>query len=67
MGWISAMIMIPVFKWFIVRLYDSSSGGGLYGLDHAILNLEVPPKNLWLNMGYWEVRQPLWNFICPTN
>src|ERR1700730_12272998 len=50
MGWISAMVMIPVFKWFIVRLYESSSGGGLYGLDHAILNIEVPPKNLWLNM-----------------
>ncbi|KAJ5907898.1 hypothetical protein N7495_000580 [Penicillium taxi] len=26
----------------------------LYGLDHALLNVELPPKTMWMNMGYWE-------------
>ncbi|KAH8703652.1 hypothetical protein BGW36DRAFT_369692 [Talaromyces proteolyticus] len=26
----------------------------LYGLDHAILNVTVPPDKLWMNMGYWK-------------
>jgi hypothetical protein len=55
------MIMIPVVKWCMRRLYDSSSDDGLYGLDHAILDIEVPPKNLWMNMGYWEVRHLVQN------
>lgn len=28
--------------------------GRVYGLEHAILNLTVPPKSMWMNMGYWE-------------
>lgn len=27
----------------------------LYGLEHAILNLDIPPRSMWMNMGYWEV------------
>ena len=27
----------------------------IYGLHHAILNIDVPPKTMWMNMGYWEV------------
>ena len=27
----------------------------IYGLHHAILNMDVPPKTMWMNMGYWEV------------
>jgi hypothetical protein len=61
MGWISAMIVIPVGKWCMRRLYDSSSDNGLYRLDHAILNIELPPRYLWMNMGYWEVRQLVQN------
>ncbi|RMJ26987.1 hypothetical protein PHISP_02116, partial [Aspergillus sp. HF37] len=26
----------------------------LYGLDHAILNIPLPPQSMWMNMGYWE-------------
>lgn len=36
-----------VFKWL------SHSGRSVYGLDHAKLNLELPPQNMWMNMGYW--------------
>lgn len=27
----------------------------LYGLDHAVLNVQLPPQSMWMNMGYWEV------------
>ncbi|KAJ5556824.1 hypothetical protein N7494_000739 [Penicillium frequentans] len=25
-----------------------------YGLDHAVLNIQLPPRTMWMNMGYWE-------------
>ncbi|KAJ6085867.1 hypothetical protein N7486_010148 [Penicillium sp. IBT 16267x] len=25
-----------------------------YGLDHAVLNIQLPPQTMWMNMGYWE-------------
>lgn len=27
----------------------------IYALDHAILNVAVPPEHMWMNMGYWKV------------
>ena len=27
----------------------------LYGLHDVALNSNVPPKTMWMNMGYWEV------------
>ena len=26
-----------------------------YWPHHAVLNIDVPPKTMWTNMGYWEV------------
>ncbi|KAF7717427.1 Uncharacterized protein PECH_006420 [Penicillium ucsense] len=26
----------------------------VYGLDHALLNIQLPPATLWMNMGYWK-------------
>ncbi|KAJ5238601.1 hypothetical protein N7468_003220 [Penicillium chermesinum] len=26
----------------------------MYGLDHAVLNIQLPPQTMWMNMGYWE-------------
>lgn len=40
------------------RIIQSIAGvneNKLYGLDHAILNIEVPPQRMWMNMGYWKV------------
>ncbi|KAL4940405.1 hypothetical protein BDV06DRAFT_20392 [Aspergillus oleicola] len=25
-----------------------------YGLDHALLNIPLPPPSMWMNLGYWE-------------
>lgn len=43
----------------LVRLFIGANEEKLYGLDHAILNVEVPPRNMWMNMGYWKVCIPL--------
>lgn len=39
----------------IVRYLAGVDEKKLYGLDHAILNIEVPPRCMWMNMGYWKV------------
>ncbi|KAL4870707.1 hypothetical protein BDV12DRAFT_207413 [Aspergillus spectabilis] len=26
----------------------------LYALDHALLNIPLPPPSMWMNMGYWK-------------
>ncbi|KAL4963260.1 uncharacterized protein BDV14DRAFT_202090 [Aspergillus stella-maris] len=25
-----------------------------YGLDHAVLNIPLPPPSMWMNLGYWK-------------
>ncbi|GES62662.1 hypothetical protein ATEIFO6365_0005080300 [Aspergillus terreus] len=32
----------------------STPNKSTYSLDHAILNLPVPPPSMWMNMGYWK-------------
>lgn len=39
----------------IVQSIAGVNENKLYGLDHAILNVEVPPRQMWMNMGYWKV------------
>eukprot|EP00050_Salpingoeca_kvevrii_P014946 m.42046 g.42046 ORF g.42046 m.42046 type:complete len:343 (+) comp6072_c0_seq1:650-1678(+) len=36
------------------RPAHSRDSGDVYGLDHALLNLQVPPPTLWLNLGYHD-------------
>ncbi|KAJ5176362.1 uncharacterized protein N7482_002239 [Penicillium canariense] len=26
----------------------------VYGLNHAVLNMKLPPESMWMNMGYWK-------------
>jgi hypothetical protein len=42
----------------IRRTFKSIFGGheDIYALDHAIINVAVPPEHMWMNMGYWKVR-----------
>lgn len=40
----------------LIKLIFRVNEEKLYGLDHAILNIEVPPRSMWMNMGYWRVR-----------
>lgn len=43
----------------LIRLFIGANEEKLYGLDHAILNVEAPPRSMWMNMGYWKVLSPL--------
>lgn len=57
-GWFWAAVLFPLAERFEKILWRSFFADGddeLYGLHHAILNVEVPPKSMWMNMGYWEV------------
>lgn len=47
--------MIIRFVERIITFIIGADDKKLYGLDHAILHMEAPPKNMWMNMGYWKV------------
>ena len=51
-GWICAVIAILLVKLLMGKTRRNRDT--LYGLDHAVLSLEVP-GSMWMNMGYWEV------------
>ncbi|KAJ5133987.1 uncharacterized protein N7443_004389 [Penicillium atrosanguineum] len=38
---------------FLKRLLGGARND-VYGLDHAVLNVRLPPQTMWMNMGYWE-------------
>ncbi|KAJ6094777.1 hypothetical protein N7467_002290 [Penicillium canescens] len=38
---------------FIKRAFRKTPAK-LYGLDHAVLNIQLPPQSMWMNVGYWE-------------
>ncbi|KAF7589991.1 hypothetical protein BBP40_003435 [Aspergillus hancockii] len=40
---------------FAARAIGSSNGKELYGFDHAVLSVGLPPKKgMWMNLGYWK-------------
>lgn len=61
-GCISGALLVPYLTHALKRLagylFLSKDEGGhdLYRLDHGILNVEMPPASMWMNMGFWEVR-----------
>jgi hypothetical protein len=61
-GCISGAVLVPFLthklKQIAEYLFLSKDKGDhdLYRLDHGILNVEVPPASMWMNMGFWEVR-----------
>ena len=32
----------------------SNKGSNVYGLEHGVLNLPLPPSRMWMNLGYWR-------------
>jgi hypothetical protein len=61
-GCVSGAVLVQILLHAIKRgakyLLSTDTAGrhDLYRLDHGILNISVPPKSMWMNMGYWEVR-----------
>ena len=49
-----------LFIWPLLRYMMGSTtkeekkNDKIYNLHHSILNLELPPKTMWMNMGYWD-------------
>lgn len=50
LGWLSHRLRLVIFPFS-----DSHDVGRLYNLEHGMLNLELPCKTMWMNMGYWKV------------
>ena len=61
-GFISGVLLVPFLTRALKRVagyvFVSKDEGDhdLYRLDHVVLNVEVPPTSMWMNMGFWEVR-----------
>ena len=60
-GCVSGAVLVPFLTRALNRfagyLFSKDEGDhDLYRLDHGILNVEVPPASMWMNMGFWEVR-----------
>ena len=61
-GCISGAVLVPFLTHALKRaagylfLSKDESDHDLYRLDHGILNVEMPPASMWMNMGFWEVR-----------
>ncbi|KAH7418957.1 hypothetical protein BKA64DRAFT_649752 [Cadophora sp. MPI-SDFR-AT-0126] len=59
-GCISGVVLVPYLTHALKRLagylFLSKDEGGhdLYRLDHGILNVEMPPASMWMNIGFWE-------------
>lgn len=43
------------FRWLFTWLTRNRTRSNLYDLDHAVLNVQMPPSTMWMNMGYWKV------------
>ncbi|KAF3401584.1 hypothetical protein F1880_010030 [Penicillium rolfsii] len=41
---------MPRMLGFLKKALESK----VYGLDHALLNVQLPPPTMWMNMGYWK-------------
>ena len=51
---------------FLKRLLGGARND-VYGLDHAVLNMRLPPQAMWMNMGYWEVSLPKETYLIHTD
>ena len=54
---LTILLTSTLIKWIPRRIVgDEPINKKIYGLHHAKLNIDIPPKTMWMNMGYWEVR-----------
>ena len=64
-GCISGAALVPILTYMLKRvarymlLTKDDVSHDLYRLDHGILNVDVPPATMWMNIGYWKVKQLL--------
>ncbi|KAI9042589.1 uncharacterized protein KD926_005444 [Aspergillus affinis] len=46
--------ILSLLKSLLNFFFPSIGARSIYGLDHAVLNIPVPPPSMWMNMGYWK-------------
>lgn len=55
-GVLTVLLSSTLIKWILKGILGNEPmKKKIYGLHHAILNIDVPPKTTWMNLGYWEV------------
>ena len=42
---------------FLYRRLVPHRRSDVYSLDHGMLNLQLPVRHMWMNLGYWDVSQ----------
>ena len=53
---LTTLLSSTLIRWTLKRIIGQEpKEKKIYGLHHAKLNIDVPPKTMWTNMGYWEV------------
>lgn len=64
-GCVSGIVLVPILVYILkiaarcLFVQKDETDHALYRLDHGILNIDMPPKTLWMNMGYWKVKHIL--------
>ncbi|KAL2047630.1 hypothetical protein N7G274_000672 [Stereocaulon virgatum] len=53
-GCLTTTLLPPLVRLCIRFITGDGSAKKIYGLHHAVLNIELPPRTMWMNMGYWE-------------
>ena len=60
-GCVSGIILVPLLAYMFDKAFrylfrrGDETDHALYRLDHGKLNIEIPPKTMWMNLGYWKV------------
>lgn len=47
LGIIAGYLVPKIYRLIVASKYT-------YALDHALLNLQLPPPTMWMNMGWWD-------------
>lgn len=52
-GIVASFVVIPLARLLLTGRFQSSKK--IYKFQHGLLNINLPPKTMWMNMGYWTV------------
>ena len=56
-GCLTVTVVLPLLKSLARWITgNGSKKTSIYALHHGVLNLDLLPKSMWMNMGYWKVR-----------
>jgi hypothetical protein len=65
-GCLSGAVLVPILTYALKKTarylfsHKDEADHALYRLDHGVLNVEIPPRTMWMNLGYWKVSNSLY-------